>query len=394
MGILKNIKIPTKIFCGFGIIIALMLIATVLGSISLTGANADFDEYRALARQTNAVSRIQTNMLLTRIYAKNFVISADKSNIAMVHGRARKTTEAVAKANKLAENPAYKKTIDELDGELHHYMDEFTRVTDLQAERNNLVLQKLNVIGPATERALTQIMESAYKDGDLQASYWAGKTMRNLLLARLYAARFLIQNDEASYKRSLKEFAELNINRQSLIKELDNPHRQQLAQVVTENYRTYDAAFKKVHKIILDRNNIIKNHLDRIGPKVAAQTENLDLTLKAKQAILGPLAEAEIDRATHVTIGVSILTLVLGISAACLIGAGISRPVVSMTNAMGELADGNTAVVIPASDHRDELGDMANAMQIFKDNKIKADALAEHERIIQKELTDAHHAEH
>ncbi|MGY8651620.1 MAG: hypothetical protein ACKVKM_12555, partial [Verrucomicrobiia bacterium] len=90
----------------------LLLIATVLGSISLTGANADFDEYRALARQTNAVSRIQTNMLLTRIYAKNFVISADKSYFGLVLGRARKTPEAVAMAKKLADNPAYKKSID------------------------------------------------------------------------------------------------------------------------------------------------------------------------------------------------------------------------------------------------------------------------------------------
>ena len=103
MGILKNIKIPTKIFCGFGIIITLMLIATVLGSISLTAANADFNEYRALARQSNAISRIQRNMLMTRIYSKNFVVSADKTNIAMVHGRARKTTEAVAKAKAAAE---------------------------------------------------------------------------------------------------------------------------------------------------------------------------------------------------------------------------------------------------------------------------------------------------
>jgi methyl-accepting chemotaxis protein len=44
-------------------------------------------------------------------------------------------------------------------------------------------------------------MESAFAEGDTEAAYRAGMTMRNLLLARLYAGRFLIQNDSCPYQK-------------------------------------------------------------------------------------------------------------------------------------------------------------------------------------------------
>lgn len=52
MAFLNKIKIPTKIFAGFGIVIVLLLLAAGIGSLSLADTNEDYDEYRALARQT------------------------------------------------------------------------------------------------------------------------------------------------------------------------------------------------------------------------------------------------------------------------------------------------------------------------------------------------------
>ena len=73
MAFLNKIKIPTKIFAGFGIVIGLLLLAAGIGSLSLADTNEDYDEHRALARQTVAVGRVQANMLMTRIHAKDFV---------------------------------------------------------------------------------------------------------------------------------------------------------------------------------------------------------------------------------------------------------------------------------------------------------------------------------
>ncbi len=54
----------------------------------------------------------------------------------------------------------------------------------------------------------------------------------------------------------------------------------------------------------------------------------------------------------------------------------ICRPIVDITACMSRLAGGDVSGEIPASDRRDEIGAMAAAVEVFKDNMIKADRLA------------------
>jgi methyl-accepting chemotaxis protein len=56
----------------------------------------------------------------------------------------------------------------------------------------------------------------------------------------------------------------------------------------------------------------------------------------------------------------------LGAALALLLGKGISRPMTAMCKAMRELAGGNFDVVLPGLGRRDELGEMAGAVEEFK----------------------------
>jgi len=68
----------------------------------------------------------------------------------------------------------------------------------------------------------------------------------------------------------------------------------------------------------------------------------------------------------------------------------ITVPMSSIVNAMTQLAEGNTEIDFRGRRRRDEIGDIARALQIFKDNKIAADALqAEQNRHQQQKLERA-----
>src|SRR5437870_8587940 len=56
----------------------------------------------------------------------------------------------------------------------------------------------------------------------------------------------------------------------------------------------------------------------------------------------------------------------LGCVWAFFLGKGISRPMTAMCNAMRELAGGNFEVVLPGLGRKDELGEMASAVEEFK----------------------------
>ncbi len=70
------------------------------------------------------------------------------------------------------------------------------------------------------------------------------------------------------------------------------------------------------------------------------------------------------------------------------IARGITGPVVAMTGAMGRLAEGDKSVESPATERKDEVGEMAKAVLVFKDNMIKADEMAaeqERERVAKEQ---------
>lgn len=74
---------------------------------------------------------------------------------------------------------------------------------------------------------------------------------------------------------------------------------------------------------------------------------------------------------TRVLVGIALAGAVLaGIS--LVIARRVGRPIRTMTAAMRKLASGELDVEVPQSARKDEIGDMAGAMQVFKDNTIEA----------------------
>lgn len=65
-------------------------------------------------------------------------------------------------------------------------------------------------------------------------------------------------------------------------------------------------------------------------------------------------------------IGVLLIVAFVGVIVSFLIGRSISRPVVTMSKAMRELAVGNFETQLPGLDRKDEVGQMARAVEDFK----------------------------
>jgi methyl-accepting chemotaxis protein len=70
------------------------------------------------------------------------------------------------------------------------------------------------------------------------------------------------------------------------------------------------------------------------------------------------------------------LAVLLGLAIAFLIARGIIRPLAGLTAGMKELASGNFGVILPGLDRKDEVGDMAQAVETFK---VKAEDKAREE---------------
>ncbi|MCJ2087145.1 methyl-accepting chemotaxis protein [Methylobacterium sp. E-005] len=87
------------------------------------------------------------------------------------------------------------------------------------------------------------------------------------------------------------------------------------------------------------------------------------------------LAVSEADTAALAAYVAVALTLTAACAAAAFALLRISRPIQTMTRAMGVLAGGDAAAEVPYQNRRDEIGEMAAAVQVFRDNLIRTRAL-------------------
>jgi methyl-accepting chemotaxis protein len=73
------------------------------------------------------------------------------------------------------------------------------------------------------------------------------------------------------------------------------------------------------------------------------------------------------------TVGVVVLALIIG--GVWAIGMGVTRPVTRMTAVMKELAGGHLDIQIPSAGRKDEIGSMAQAVEVFRHNAVEAERM-------------------
>ena len=253
-----------------------------------------------------------------------------------------------AEAQKEIQAPERAKKIDEIETGLGYYHEGFKQVIEFKNHRNKLVKDILDVKGPLMENSLTDIMISANDEGDLTASFYTGLSMKHLLLARLYMAKFLDSNDQGAVARVHEEFGKMVQSLDVLNKELQNPKRRELLMTVRKAEKIYLKTFNELVTTIFDRNKIITGTLDRIGPEVAANVEAVKLDIKKVQDKLGPQLQAANRKAVTTIFIVSLLSVIFGIGIVFVITRSVMNQLGSdpaeIARITDEIANGNLAI--------------------------------------------------
>src|SRR5262249_29240343 len=98
-----------------------------------------------------------------------------------------------------------------------------------------------------------------------------------------------------------------------------------------------------------------------------------DFSKSIEQLLADRAAEARSAQsaAYYTLFGGAAITVLLSMLLGWLLLVGIAKPVAAMTAVMRRLAGGDNAVEIPAQDCKDEIGQMAQAVCVFRDAAIE-----------------------
>lgn len=368
---MKNLKIGSKIAIGTGLLLILLLIISIISNQSLKETLIDFTDYRHIARQNNELGRIQANMLEVRLYAKNYLIKETEDAATEVNTHTAQVKALALEAHNLFEDKDKIDIIDNIADKITDYQKIFIETQELQ-HLSAKYIDQLNQAVPEIEKSLTSIMDTAHRDGNNDIIYIANQALHNMLLARLYANKFLLShkdNDSEQAKQEITAFIDNIEKLNSTTNGLNNN------KTLITTVKNCDQIFNLLQKSIEDRDSLVLNKLDKIGPSIAMLIDDIKLKNINYQDYIGPKAYKDIHRSINATFIASTISIIVALLIAFVLTKVISRPIVRMTRAMHQLVSGNHNTIIPALDHRDEIGEMAQAVQVFKENAIEVERL-------------------
>src|SRR3546814_7304614 len=94
------------------------------------------------------------------------------------------------------------------------YRTAFDSLQPLREERVRLI-EIMNGAGPTAERMAIILMKGVDQVGNTPATYQAAVVLSNLMVAQLYATRFLVENDQEQVELVLDELSSLQANLRS-----------------------------------------------------------------------------------------------------------------------------------------------------------------------------------
>ena len=365
---LKNMKIAYKVTTGF---IISMLIMGGISSISYFGfsdSNQGFVTYRELARDSNLSGRLQANLLLIRMDVKNFIIYHDDKYLLSYQNRLKNVREFLDTAKTQISSPDRVELIKNSTQQVEEYDQAFKQVVVLIKERDLLVKSKLDPNGLAMRKAVSEIILSAYQDEDPTASFYAAILQEKLLLARLYGNKYLMSNNKVDYQRAISYLSsELTEAENALDGQLQNVRRRDLLSQFSHASQQYIEATITIHKLITSRNALIANELDKLGPVIAAQLEEVKLSVMSEQDNLGPMIQKNNNDSISLILFFAVGGILIAIFTSILIVRVIVRPLKQAVHVANELAEGRLETKIEVSGN-DEISQFMTAIDKMAKN--------------------------
>ncbi|CAK0758299.1 methyl-accepting chemotaxis protein [Azospirillaceae bacterium] len=380
-------KIGHRIIGGFIVALALVMITGAVGYFSLMSVATQVDLLDDfIFPKIRAVTQVERSALETGLYTQMFLNKRnDVSRQAMLKnlGDVYKALDDVVAITKKFNDAATTEAAEKARRNTTEYKDltdqglnfienneklvkDFRQkgqvVVKLAQEYANSVQLQFKAAMDANESAKLVILIKDLRD--------VTQIERLALNTRIFEKNYMLWKESEDFEGLKQNVAGI----QKLLDEMEAGQKDpaQLSKIrearkATTDYREATAAWvENDHKLTAGLRRM--EEAERAVSKAARDAADL-AAAAAKQA--GALASNADDTArAFLTVTVVIAFGLLSLFA-FLVSRSITPHIVAMTKVMGRLAGGDNQVDVPSRDRKDEIGEMAQAVQIFKENAIE-----------------------
>jgi methyl-accepting chemotaxis protein len=362
---------------GFTLVLAISAASMGFAYLGFERVSAGVASYRKSVSEADLARNIDRELISYQALARYYVVTGKESdaNAALIAEASLK--DAIDQSMRGTANPERLDQITRLAREFQTFTKIFADI--LKVKRDSaLVMQNQLTRGGTMLRYKLDDLASNAAEAELPAVELGAKQVTAQYQAATALANTFVINPEQTVATSALarlKFVENSLHAisssdEKITKALTEAsamleeYRQALAQLV-ENSKSIDGL---VAEMAVSASAIVKG-------SIAMKAD-----LLSDQQRLESESDAIIGETERLIVVLAAGGFLLGGALALLLGRGISRPMRAMCKAMRELAGGKFDVVLPGLGRRDELGEMAEAVEEFK---VQAIAKAERDAAAQ-----------
>ncbi|HEY1722858.1 MAG TPA: HAMP domain-containing methyl-accepting chemotaxis protein [Magnetospirillaceae bacterium] len=374
-GLASRFKIGTRIYAGFAVVLVLFALSAVHGRIGISSASDQFDYFARVSDRTISGATIASrlNMLRNRITLYNF--GGDEKAL---NGLAEQSDKLIKDAQEAADSsgvPAIKADLQQLTDMMRTYFADAKKANELRAKADK-ARADISLVGPKMVGGVNALYKAAVANKDFETMVIASSASQALLSGRLASARYTIYGPTAvSEIDSMNQFfATLQKNLIDLA--AADPKFNAMATETKALLEQYLNLFQASMTSDNERSKLTRDTMPQMGEQMSQLAdkvvqERLDLLDQSHKSGADSLSSTSL----WSTI-IFVLALAIGAVIAWIAARSIVRPATAMTTVMGRLAQHDLSVEVIGRERHDEIGEMAKAVQVFKENMLKTDELA------------------
>jgi len=323
------------------------------------------DAVRKVAEDARAIlgltKRISIEMLEARRDEKNFLLRKQESYVkhhAQLSGAIGRDFDELKAMVKSAGYSALAEQISVIHDAFESYANDFAVLAIVQTK---IGLNETSGLSGSLRKAVDIVEAGVSEIND-------PKLTGRLLTMRRHEKDFMLWRDE----RYAGEFKKAVVAFSALLMEMDLPYDvQEKLSLNLDKYSRDFAGWVAAAQQVMRSDADLTATFQSLEPKVEAAIAEID-----RLSGMADASERDLRDAMKMRM---VSALALAALAMCmlsfLLGRAISQPISAMTAALTRLAAGDFNIALPAESRRDEIGEMAGAARVFKDNMIETERL-------------------
>ena len=348
---------------GFSVVLAITAISMSIAYFGFERVSAGVATYRKSVAEADLSRNIDRELISYRGLARYYMVTGKEDDAKAALSAEANLKDAIDQSMRGTTNPARIDQITRLAREFQTFTKIFADIIKVKRDSALVTQNQLARSGNMLRYKLDDLPSNA-NDAELQAiQFGAKKVTDQFQTVTALANTFVINSDQAVAASAV---ARLKFVENSLhaITSTDEKIAQGLkeASMLLEEYR------QALTKLIANSKSIDELVTEMIdsAAAIAQGSSAMKADLLSDQQRLESESDVTIGATEHLVLMLAVGGFLLGGALALLLGKGISRPMTTMCKAMHELAGGNFDVVLPGLGRKDELGEMASAVEEFK----------------------------